>query len=197
MSRKLHIGGKVSAAGWEVIDALPGPCVDHVGDAGDLSRFENGSFAELYASHVLEHFDYNGKLQAALKEWCRVLAPRGTIYLSVPDLDALSKLFLSPDLSFEGRFFIMRMMFGGHTTQYDYHVVGLNQEFLESFLREAGFERIRRVDSFGLFSDTSDAKFNGTRISVNVLAEKSVGNVLGQASKWQTSAYIQETTSKG
>lgn len=197
MTRKLHIGGKVSAAGWEVIDALPGPCVDHVGNAGDLTRFENGSFAELYASHVLEHFDYNGELQAALKEWCRVLAPGGIIYISVPDLDTLSRLFLSPDLSFEGRFFIMRMMFGGHVTQYDYHVVGLNQEFLESFLREAGFARIRRVDSFGLFSDTSATKVNGTPISVNIIAGKPMDNAPDQASKWHTSTYRVGSTAKG
>ena len=37
MSRKLHIGGQVKAAGWEVLDANPGPIVDHVADARDLS----------------------------------------------------------------------------------------------------------------------------------------------------------------
>jgi len=60
-----------------VLDANPGPFVDHVGDAGDLSRFETGTFAAVYASHVLEHFDYKDGLVAALREWNRVLAPGG------------------------------------------------------------------------------------------------------------------------
>src|ERR1700677_4234075 len=34
---KLHIGGQVKAAGWEVLDANPGPIVDHVANARDLS----------------------------------------------------------------------------------------------------------------------------------------------------------------
>ena len=53
--RKLHIGGWVRTSGWEVIDANPGPNVDHVGDAGDLSRFDTATFTDIYASHVLEH----------------------------------------------------------------------------------------------------------------------------------------------
>ena len=41
--RRLHIGGKVKLKGWEVIDVNPGECVDHVGNAADLSRFESGT----------------------------------------------------------------------------------------------------------------------------------------------------------
>ena len=92
--RRLHIGGKVKVRGWEVIDVTPGPCVDHVGNAADLARFESGTFSEIYASHVLEHFDYKDELAATLKEWLRVLAPAGMLHISVPDLDILARLFL-------------------------------------------------------------------------------------------------------
>lgn len=177
MTRKLHIGGKVAVAGWEIMDALPAPSVDHLGNAGDLSRFDDGSFDELYASHVLEHFDYNGELQAALKEWWRVLAPGGRVYISVPDLDILCSLCLSKDhLTADERFFVMRMIFGGHMDEYDYHVVGLNQDFLGYFLHEAGFRNIRRVESFGLFSDTSEMRFKDVPISLNVIAERPLSN---------------------
>jgi predicted SAM-dependent methyltransferase len=56
MSRKLHIGGQVKAAGWEVLDANPGPIVDHVANARDLSVFPDHTFERIYASHVVEHF---------------------------------------------------------------------------------------------------------------------------------------------
>ncbi|MCX7169852.1 MAG: tetratricopeptide repeat protein, partial [Proteobacteria bacterium] len=50
--RRLHIGGKVRSEGWEVLNALPGPDVDHLGNANDLSRFADNSFDVIYASHV-------------------------------------------------------------------------------------------------------------------------------------------------
>jgi predicted SAM-dependent methyltransferase len=104
MGRKLHIGGQVKAAGWEVLDANPGPIVDHVANARDLSFFPDQTFERIYASHVVEHFDYNGELLATLTEWHRVLVPAGFLYVSVPDLDILARLFLDrQSLSFEDR----------------------------------------------------------------------------------------------
>ena len=171
--RKLHIGGHVRAEGWEVFDANAGPVVDHVGDAGDLSRFATGTFAAVYASHVLEHFDYKDGLLAALREWHRVLAPGGTLYVSVPDLETLATLFLQRDKLSDGeRFQVMRMMFGGHVDRYDYHQVGLDVSFLAGFLDEAGFVNLQRSGSFGFFQDTSNMFFAGVPISLNIIAEK-------------------------
>lgn len=175
MPRKLHIGGHVRSEGWEVLNVNPAPHVDHVRNATDLSIFENNVFEEIYASHVVEHLDYAGELLATLKEWRRVLKPGGRIYISVPDMDTLAKMFLSRDaFSAQERFFIMRMIFGGHIDKYDYHVVGLNEEFLSSFLLSAGFTNLRRVSEFGFFEDTSSMKFKGTFISLNIIAEKNL-----------------------
>jgi predicted SAM-dependent methyltransferase len=173
--RKLHIGGHVRKSGWEVFDANPGPCVDHVGNAAELSRFETGTFSELYASHVLEHFDYNNELVATLKEWLRVLAPGGMLHVSVPDLDTLAALILDRErLSAPDRYLVMRMLFGGHIDRYDYHQVGLNEEFLVQFLFAAGFAKAARVASFGMFDDTSSMEFKGTPISLNMTAHKAM-----------------------
>ena len=141
--RRLHIGGQVRLPGWEVIDANPGAWVDHVGNAKDLSRFGTGTFSEVYASHVLEHFDYKDELLATLKEWHRVLSPGGMLHISVPDMDILARLFLDRQLTIEDRFKVMRMIFGGHVDRYDYHVVGLNEEFLRRFFRGGGFRADR------------------------------------------------------
>lgn len=175
MPRKLHIGGKVRSPGWENLNVLPGPAVDHVGDAVDLGRFADASFAEIYASHVLEHFDYNGPLLKALKEWQRVLVPGGVLRLSVPDLDVLAHLLLQRHrFDVNQRFQIMRMMFGGHVDAHDVHLVGLNAEFLAGYLQAAGFETVQRVARHGLFADTSDMVVDGTPISLNVNAFKPV-----------------------
>lgn len=171
--RRLHIGGMAGAEGWEILNVSPAPCVDHVGNANDLSRFANGTFSEIYASHVVEHLDYKFELAETLKEWFRVLEPGGRVMISVPDLDILAGLIISKgDLTVGERFFVMQMIFGGHVDQHDYHVVGLNQEFLAYFLGEAGYVKARRVKNFNLFDDTSSMLFKGTPISLNMIAEK-------------------------
>lgn len=173
LSRRLHIGGQTRAPGWEVLDANPGPCVDHVGNAGDLSRFAENSFEQIYASHVLEHFAYLRRIVPALMEWKRVLSPGGSLYVSVPDLDVLAGLFVDRDLlSVEERFLVMRMMFGAQSDEHDYHLAGLNEEFLTSYFVAAGFQDISRVDNFGIFDDTSNMQLKGIPISLNMIAVK-------------------------
>jgi predicted SAM-dependent methyltransferase len=169
---KLHIGGIEKHDGWAILDALPGPIVDYVGNCNDLSFLADESCCEVYASHVLEHLGYNGELQKTLKGIHRILRPAGRLRVSVPDLETLCRLFLHPSNKAEGRFFVMRMMFGGRTTAYDVHHVGLNFEFLGSYLHEAGFRDIRRVQEFGLFKDASTLRFGDAPISLNVQARK-------------------------
>lgn len=156
-----------------MLNANPAPYVDHVCNANDLSRFENDTFEQLYASHVVEHLDYKDELLRTLVEWNRVLVPGGNVFISVPDMDVLSSLLLQKNrLTIDERFFVMRMIFGGHVDKYDYHVVGLNQDFLASFLHASGYVNIRRVQDFGLFADTSSMVFKGVPISLNMVAEK-------------------------
>ena len=171
--RRLHIGGKARSEGWEILDALVRPEVDHVGNAKDLSRFSDNAFDVVYASHVVEHFDYRDEIPIVLQEWFRVLVPGGAVNVSVPDLNTLAELFLLREtLTFDDRWMVMRMIFGGHTDEYDYHQVGLNEEFLGLYLLRAGFVQIRRVDDFGFFADTSVMKFAGIPISCNLEARK-------------------------
>ena len=93
--------------------------------------------------------------------------------MSVPDLDVLARLFLDRSLlSGQERFLVMRMIFGGHIDKYDYHLVGLNEEFLSGYLHSAGFIGIRRVTGFGLFNDTSGMLLKTIPISLNMVAMK-------------------------
>ena len=173
MERKLHIGGKQKADSWEILNAVQAPYVNHVCNANDLSQFAENTFSEMYASHVIEHFDYQNELTLTLKEWQRVLIPGGKLYVSVPDLDTLADLFLQKSrLNIDERFFVMRMIFGGHVDAYDYHVVGLNEDFLTSYLKNAGYINILRVKEFGLFNDTSIMQYKDVLISLNMTAEK-------------------------
>lgn len=171
--RRLHIGAKTVSAGWETLNVTPFEGIDYVMDARNLSAFPDKTFAVVYASHLLEHFDYKDELLTVLKEWRRILVPGGKLLVSVPDLETLCRLFADKELcDVNDRFRLMRMMFGGHTDSFDYHQVGLNWEFLTHFLTEAGFCHIKQVGEFGLFKDTSSLRFKGQLISLNLVAER-------------------------
>lgn len=169
--QRLHIGGKQVRAGWKILNAVAAEGVDYLGDVRDLSGFDDGQFAEVYASHVLEHLSQQ-EILPVLQGIARILESGGRLMVSVPDLDILCRLFVSPQLGANERFHVMRMLFGGQTDAYDYHYIGLNHEFLQHYLISAGFSKVTRVDSFGLFDDTSEFKPYGVAISLNLLAIK-------------------------
>lgn len=171
---KLHIGGKEPHPEWKIFDALERPEVDFVGNAADLSQFADNSIEAIYASHVLEHFHHSlgNELVSVLQEWRRVLQLEGKLYISVPDLQTLSWLFLSPMAGFQHRLQIMRMLFGGQVDQYDVHKVGFDCEILFAYLHAAEFSDCERVEAFEMFKDCSSLHFLGYPISLNVIAVK-------------------------
>ena len=167
----LHIGGRERKDGWQVLNVQPGLHVDFLGDLRDLRQFADGSVDNVYASHVLEHVSQT-EVPAVLRGVHRILAPAGKFMISVPDLDVLCHLFISPWASAEMKWHAMRMMFGGQMDPHDFHHVGFNESFLHDFLTQSGFSQVTRVASFGLFEDTSDFKPYGFPISLNVIAVK-------------------------
>jgi len=80
---RLNLGcGPRPLEGFVNIDADPnyGDCV------ADITHlpYEDGSIEEIFASHILEHFDWT-EVDAVLDEWIRVLKPEGCITIVVPD----------------------------------------------------------------------------------------------------------------
>ena len=168
---KLHIGGKESKQGWKILNIQQGEGVDYLGDISDLNQFKDNSIKEIYASHVLEHVDQK-KIKKTLIGIYRVLEETGKVYISVPDMDILCRIFIDEKATSKVKFHIMRMMFGGQTDSYDFHYFGWNALFLIDFLKSAGFKKVERVKSFSLFKDTSDYAPYGSPISLNVIAYK-------------------------
>ena len=174
MGKKLHIGGHIPHPDWEILSIQQrDSIVDYIGNANDLSQFEDNTFEALYASHVLEHFDYVNEVAQVLTEWLRVLEPGGQLMVGVPNWDILARMVIAKDqFSFDERFYVMRTILGGHTDKHDYHYSGYTFDILEGFLTANGYVNIRQVDRFGLFPDTTEACIRGVNISLNVIAEK-------------------------
>jgi predicted SAM-dependent methyltransferase len=169
---RLHVGGEARKEGWTNFNVQPGPTVDIVGTCTRMPEIADASVVEIYASHVLEHLSYVDELHQALAEFHRVLVPGGSLMASVPDFALLCRLFLADGLTTQQRFEVMRMIFGGQMDSHDLHKVGLTHEFLDSYLRHAGFVSVERVAGFGLFADSSEIKVAGRLISLNVVARK-------------------------
>ena len=168
---KLHIGGTVPHPEWQILNVTPGPHVDHVGDLRELKDFASGCASAVYLSHVLEHLPL-ADVAPALAELARLLEPGGLLYVSVPDLETLCRLYLHPQADAAMRLLVMRMMFGGQVDAHDFHCVGFDEALLRRLLVAAGFLDVRRVASFGFFADTSDFRPYGVAISLNVVARK-------------------------
>ena len=168
---KLHIGGEEPKDDWKILNISKKPDVDYIGDINDLSQFKPDSIDEIYASHVVEHVP-QGLVLSMLNGLHRVLKQGGKLYISVPDMDILCHTFINPIASPDIKFHVMRMMFGGQVDSHDYHFFGWNQLFLFDFLHQAKFSEAKRVETFGIFNDTSDYKPYGFPISLNVIAIK-------------------------
>lgn len=168
---RLHIGGRVTKFGWKILNIQPGRGVDFVGDISDLGQFKAGSVKKIYASHVLEHVRQS-KVLDTLRGIHRVLVDGGNFYVSVPDMDILCRAMLAPEASLDSRYRIMRMMFGGQVDDDDYHYFGWNEQFMNSFLGQAGFKAAVRVKTFGIFKDMSDYALDGIPVSLNMIVTK-------------------------
>ena len=170
---RINIGGTAPKPGWRIFNVVPGPGVDLVGDCTDLGQFEDNSVDEVYASHVLEHLGYQEELPRALGEIHRILKPGGSVRVSVPDHDVLSRLYLSPEKrGHAATWRIVRIMYGGQTDEYDFPKVGFDWQSLRQFLRRAGFKDIERVGEHALFDDKSAMRIEDQLISLNVKARK-------------------------
>lgn len=77
---------------WTNVDlqARPG-VIQH--DLRGALPFEDGSFAAVYHSHVLEHLPHD-EAPGFLRECARVLRSGGTIRVVVPDLETIARLYL-------------------------------------------------------------------------------------------------------
>jgi len=145
---------------WKKKGKTP-PITFVVGDAIHLP-FRDEVFDEVYACHVLEHFNWAFTLPV-LREWKRVLTDNGTIKILVPDFAYAVKLYtnkIKPD-----KWTLGEPTFADHTKVHGYmgdiyqiiygwfskvnsqktgHKMCFDYGLLEWCLEEAGFKNVRR-----------------------------------------------------
>lgn len=182
---KLHLGcGKRYIPGFIHIDLCKLPHIDYQHSVDSLPMFRDGGVELIYASHVLEYFDWQ-QVVGVLAEWNRVLIPEGVLRLAVPDFKALVEVYhqtgelnniLGP---LYGR---MVVECGNNKQQTIYHRTVYDFLSLKKLLEENGFTSVHHYDWRQTihkdYDDFSQAYFphmdkeHGLLISLNIEAIK-------------------------
>lgn len=139
---RLLLGGRTTKLeGWKNVDLYDGEGVDIRADASKLFMVKDHAVSEIYASHILEHFSHT-KTVDVLKEWHRVLKPGGKAYISVPDFDAMIKLYHTFGFSE----FIRNMLYGDQGYDLAYHYTAFTFRTLAVDCIKAGFSDIKELE---------------------------------------------------
>ena len=89
----LHLGaGKRNIPNFVNVDLSNHKHIHYKRNVSDLKIFSNNSVDYIYASHVLEYFDFDEGLKT-LKEWRRVLKPKAILRISIPNFESLIKVY--------------------------------------------------------------------------------------------------------
>jgi len=176
----LNLGSGTKIKKFLNIDANPLSWCDVIARIEKL-KLKSNSVGIIYSSHVLEHIP-SERAQKALAEWYRVLKPGGKLYISVPDLEFLFRVYLD-NLPYyhteKGKYLADRARFcvyGAQRNKYDIHCDGYSFITLKHVLELVGFKNVQRFDRSKLeivpFFDTSLEEINGHLLSLNVEALK-------------------------
>lgn len=136
----LHLGcGTVNHPSFVNIDGVPAPHIHYVHGLVRLPMFRDNQVDLIYASHCLEHFSHLETVKI-LKEWLRILKPRGILRLSVPDFNLLLNIYQDHESELMT---ILHPLMGGQRHPYDFHKTVFTADRLRQLLQEAGFQTVR------------------------------------------------------
>lgn len=123
----------------------------------------DGSVGEILSNHSIEHVSWL-KVDFVVKDWCRVMAPGGKLFLRTPDLEFICKTYMGKKTTRESvtdesamveRFgnwgpaeWANVKLFAGQNYAGNFHYLCFDFAMLKSLLSRNGFEKIERT-SFG------------------------------------------------
>lgn len=174
----LHIGaGNVNLQGWVNIDASHRSHIHLAKVNFGLENFGDQSVSRAYMCHVLEHLS-DVEISELFVGLNRILAPGGTLLISVPDFSNLMAIYeASGDTSR-----IARTILGGQDNPYNFHKQIFDYTSLRALLESVGYAvlgewqtRSEFGRSLGDWSDYYEYLPSGKfPISLNLKAEKVV-----------------------
>jgi predicted SAM-dependent methyltransferase len=111
-------------------------------------------------------------MQNIFNEVFRILKKGGEFFISVPDLEVMTRIFLE-EKEPAHKIQIMKFIYGGQIDEFDFHKCGFWEELVLNFLKISNFKKYKRVKFFeDKFSDTSQLTYKGIALSLNIVALK-------------------------
>ena len=176
---RLHLGcGNVHIPSWCNVDVLKTGATDLVVDIKTLPSIPDNCADIIYSCHVLEHFPHD-EISRILTRWNEVLKPGGEIRISVPDLDAITRIYQKniDHFNIPGNQPWIALFYGGQKDQFDFHKTGFNYCWLKLLLESSGFIEIEKYPHTphfipGLLDNSLAMEPFGEYISLNIKARK-------------------------
>lgn len=155
---RLNLGcGHVPLDGFVNVDMRDLPGVDVIALLDELPVAE-GSVAEIFSGHVLEHFPREELARRLLPYWRSLLRPGGEFRAVVPDIGAMAAGYSKGTIGFED---FREVLYGGQEYQGDTHYNGFTTADLTSLLAGAGFEEVTVI---------AEGRPNGACLEFEILA---------------------------
>ena len=137
---RLNLGcGHIPLEGFINVDCRRLPGVDIVAEVDSLP-VKPGEAAEIFSTHLLEHFPEEEMKRTLLPYWYTLLAPGGIFRAVVPDGQAMIAAAASSEYPFEH---FRRVFFGAQDYDGDFHYNMFTPDSLCAMLRDAGFTDIQ------------------------------------------------------
>jgi glycogen synthase len=136
---RLNIGcGHIPLADYVNVDQRDLPGVDIVADALAIP-VDVGSIAEIYSSHLLEHFSVEDLRRGVLPYWKGLLKPGGCIRAVVPDAERMLEGLQLGEMSFDD---FRTVTYGLQEYDGDFHFNMFSRDSLRKLLSDVGFENV-------------------------------------------------------
>ena len=124
------------------VDARDLDGVDYRCDLRKLP-FANGEVDIVHSSHVLEHFGRN-EIDEVLKEWTRIIKPKGEIRLCVPNIAWAAEKIVKGIVNHD----VLNVLYGQQEYKENFHKMGYTPALLGEVLKKQGFVK-QNVDTQG------------------------------------------------
>lgn len=136
---RLNVGcGHIQPDGYVNVDAREVAGIDIVAEATNIP-FSKGEVAEIFASHLVEHFSQNILHRVLLPHWYDLLEQGGVLTTIVPDGTAMIEALGRGEMKFDD---FREVLFGTQDYDGDYHYNILTVDSFQKSLEQAGFVQI-------------------------------------------------------
>jgi len=157
---RVNLGcGHIPLEGYLNVDRRALTGVDIVSEVHKLP-FEKNELAEVFSSHLLEHFPHEQLRRELLPYYFTLLRPGGKFAAVVPDAEAMIREYTAGNYPYAD---MREVLYGGQDYDGDFHFNMFTPESMAGYLAEAGFVNVQLV---------AGGRRNGQCYELEISAEK-------------------------